>query len=350
MRSLEKKQSYSVAWNYLELIPVFILVLRRDETVEFINKKGCEILGHSKEFIIEKNWFDSFIPPETQATDKYNYARSVDKQFLQESYENSVMTSEGQKRNISWHASFIRDTAGNIQALIAAGEDITEKLIYKKFQRRQQNQHNQMVLSAVVDAQEKERTEIAGELHGNVNQILTTCKLLLESEKAKQPESIVLSNVYEYLQNAIDEIRNLSHRLDATQVRDLGLVLTIQGLIEKISLARKYDLQFILEDDDEDLSSLDERVALSIYRIVQEQISNIMKHAEALKIIISLSCSNTSIDLEITDDGKGFDLKTDRRGLGLRNIYGRVALHKGTVSIHTAPGEGCILSVCIPRR
>ena len=348
LQSLEKKHVNNSAWNYLDLAQVFILVLRRDETVEFINQRGCELLGYTKDFVIGKNWFEFFIPPATQSTDKYHYTRALEKQSLPESYENCIRTRSGQIRTVSWRGSFLRDATGNVVALVAAGEDITEKLIYKKFQRRQQSQHNQQILSAIVDAQEKERSEIANELHGNVNQILTTCKLMLEFEKSRHPGSVVLGNVYEYLQNAIDEIRSLSHRLDSTQLRDLGLVISINALIEKIRIAKKYKLEFILEGE-ECMNTLDDRIALSVYRIVQEQLSNIIKHADASSIIISLTCSDISVDLEITDNGKGFQVNTSRKGLGLRNIYGRVALHKGTVSIHTAPGQGCVVSVCIPR-
>ena len=221
------------AVTYLESAQIFILVLRRDETVEFINRKGCELLGYTKESIIGKNWFEHFIPRHSQATDKYNFARAFEKELLQEIYENCIWTKSGEQRTIAWHGSFVKDSAGSIQSILAAGDDITDKLIHKKFLRKQQQQQNQQILAAVVDAQEKERTEIAGELHGNVNQILTTCKLLLESEKSRQSSPAVLNNVYEYLQEAIDEIRNLSHRLDSTHIKHLGITSSIKSLIEK---------------------------------------------------------------------------------------------------------------------
>ncbi len=349
MTLLKRKQDLNKhALTYLEHVQVFVLVLRKDETVEYINQKGCEILGHPKEFIIDKNWFEFFIPPATQATDKYHYARAMERQALPGSYENVVQNRTGETRTISWHGSFLRDDSGIPTALVAAGEDITDKLVYKKFLRRQQTEHNQQLLTAIVDAQENERSEIANELHGNVNQILTTCKLMLETEKSKRSAPVVLRNIYDYLQTAIDEIRSLSHRLSSTQLRDFGLGISIRDLIDKIRVAKKHKVHFTLEGEDT-LHTLDRRITLSVYRVVQEQLSNIIKHAEASAITISLTCSETSVDLEIADDGKGFQLNTIRKGLGLRNIYGRVALHKGTVSIHTAPGEGCILSVCIPK-
>ena len=347
MRPSVKNSAYDTAWNYLELAQVIILVLRRDETVEFINQKGCELLGHPKEFIIGKNWFEFFIPPKTQATDKYNYARALDMQSLHESYENSIWTRAGEERNISWHASFIKDAGGNVEALLAAGEDITEQLQFKKYLRKQQQQHHHQLLSAVVDAQETERVEIAGELHGNVNQILTTCKLLLECEKAKQPDSVVLKNVYEHIQTAISEIRNLSHRLDSTQIKDFGIVASVNELVETIRLSKRYDIQFFVEGESA-LSSVNDHVALSIYRIVQEQLSNIIKHANATEVKISLQGSDSSINLEVADNGKGFDLKDGRKGLGLRNIYSRVALHKGTVNIEAGLDKGCTITVSLP--
>ena len=346
MRPSVKNTAYDTAWHYLDLAQVIILVLRRDETVEFINQTGCDLLGHPKEFIIGKNWFEFFIPPKTQATDKYNYARALDIQALRESYENSIWTRAGEERNISWHASFIKDEKGNVEALLAAGEDITEQSKVKRNLREQQHHHHQL-LSAVVDAQETEREEIAGELHGNVNQILTTCKLLLECEKARQPDSVVLGNVYEHIQTAISEIRNLSHRLDSTKLRDLGIVAGINELAEAIQLSGRYEIQFFVEEESA-LTRVKDRIALSIYRIVQEQLSNIIQHANATAIRISLQGSDNSIHLEISDNGKGFDVKNSRKGIGLRNIYSRVALHKGTVNIETGLDKGCTVSVFLP--
>ena len=347
--SLVRNDRYSdSALGYLELVQVFVLVLRKDETVEYINEKGCKLLGFPKDSVLNKNWFEHFIPQANQATDRYHYERAIERQSLPESYENLIKTRTGEIRTISWRGSFLRDPSGTLQALVVAGEDITDKLVYKKFLRRQQSQHNQEILSAIVDAQENERSEIANELHGNVNQILTTCKLMLETEKSKPSASVAIRNVYEYLQTAIEEIRNLSHRLSSAQLRDFGLGISIRELVDKIRVAKRHTVNFTLDGEDL-LPTLDRRIVLSVYRIVQEQLSNVIKHAEATAITISLNCSANSVDLEISDDGKGFHMNTTRKGLGLRNIYGRVALHKGNLSIHTAPGEGCVLSVYIPR-
>ena len=89
-------------------------------------------------------------------------------------------------------------------------------------------------------------------------------------------------------------------------------------------------------------------MSLSVFRILQEQISNIIKHAKASKIEIAVHADKNSVDFEVKDNGKGFVLKTTTKGLGLKSIYSRAELHSGTVYINTAPGEGCVLSVHIP--
>jgi signal transduction histidine kinase len=88
---------------------------------------------------------------------------------------------------------------------------------------------------------------------------------------------------------------------------------------------------------------------LSLFRIVQEQLNNILKPAGARQVVITLTHSEKAIELEIQDDGKGFKLTSVNKGLGLKNIYNRAELFNGKVTIHhSAPGEGCMVSVYIP--
>jgi signal transduction histidine kinase len=156
-----------------------------------------------------------------------------------------------------------------------------------------------------------------------------------------------VKNTYKYLQVAIDEIRNLSHRLNPAQLEDIGLENSIKELLLRMNAAGKFAAQFYVNDSAA-LKKLEYKTSLSLFRIIQEQLSNVVKHANASQVRITMEISKDFLDLEISDNGKGFDTKNTIKGLGLKNIRNRAEFHRGTTYIAAAPGEGCLLSVCIP--
>ena len=334
--------------DYLDIAGVIIVVIKPDETVELVNKKGCELLGYEKEEIEGSKWFDRFVPE-----DEREESRSYFKQMLQndtppiEYYENAVLTKQNDIRIIQWHNAYLRNEQGDIIAILSSGEDTTTKKVLQSLLAAQESEKRKQILAAVLEAQENERHDIAFELHDNVNQILTTCKILLESEIKKQGGSVFVKNSYRYLQNAIDEIRNLSHRLNPAHLEDMGLEESLREMLHRLDIAGKFDVQLSINDPAA-LRQIDYHISLSIFRIVQEQINNILKHADASFVRISIELSKQFIDVEIVDNGKGFIPTSVKRGLGLTNIRNRAEFHRGVSHINSAPGEGCVLSICLP--
>jgi PAS domain S-box-containing protein len=334
--------------DYLDIAGVIIVVIKPDETVELINKRGCEVLGYTKEQIEGQKWFDQFVPH-----DEREESRNFFKQMLRnddqpiEYFENAILTKKNEIRIIQWHNAYLRNDQGEVIAILSSGEDTTTKKVLQSRLAVQESEKRKQILAAVLEAQENERHDIAYELHDNVNQILTTCKILLESEIQKQGGSEFVKNSYQYLQNAIDEIRNLSHRLNPAQLEDIGLEEALREMIRHLELTGKFDVQLAINDP-QGLKKIDYHISLSIFRIIQEQINNIIKYADASFVRITIELSNQVIDVEINDNGKGFNPKTVVKGLGLANIRNRAEFHRGTSYVSSAPGEGCILSVCLP--
>ena len=204
------------------------------------------------------------------------------------------------------------------------------------------------VAEAVVDAQEKERADIALELHDNVNQILSTVRLYLDlaiiNEKDRVP---LLQRSSKGLANAVNEISKLSHSLVPSSVTDLGLVASIDDMINNLQHMQRMKAEFHHAGNVEVMS---EKHKLVLFRIIQEQVTNVLKHADASALTIDLVSEPASISLTISDDGKGADpgsLKF-KKGVGLYNIANRAELFNGKLSIITAPGEGFRLNVLIP--
>jgi len=336
------------AEKYLDLAAGIVIAIDCHQLVQFINERGCVLLEASKPEIIGKNWFDHFLPK-----DKREEVRAIFLSLMQtgvmpvQQYENRVLTKKGNSRFISWYHTIISEKETKVSGILSLGEDITDKTILLQRLSMQEETKRQQLVSAVIDAQEKERHEIAVELHDNVNQILTTCKLLLEQEAHDGNASAFVVNTSQYLQTAIDEIRSLSHRLTPTHLEGISFRQAIEEMVNKINLAGKLKISVAIKGAGF-LNRLPASVSLSVFRILQEQMSNIIKYAEANKVQIAIYADKDSVDFEVKDNGKGFDLKNAAKGLGLKSIYSRAELHNGTVYINTAPGEGCVLSVYIP--
>ena len=122
-----------------------------------------------------------------------------------------------------------------------------------------------------------------------------------------------------------------------------GLVNSITDMLGNIS--RVYDLKFITNWEGIDEPQLSDQLKLTIYRILQEQLNNILKHAKAKTVSIELKQHVILLELNIKDDGIGFDVSSKRNGVGLQNIISRTELFNGNVSINSQPGKGCELIV-----
>jgi signal transduction histidine kinase len=131
------------------------------------------------------------------------------------------------------------------------------------------------------------------------------------------------------------------------QFHELDLVGHITRLVKDIRLAAPYNIQFT-HDEWSDIELLEKERKLALFRIVQEQIKNIILHARAANVRISLHCHDAQVRLSIHDDGQGFDPTRTPQGLGLSHIYERSRACNGEVTLETAPGKGCLLIVRMP--
>jgi signal transduction histidine kinase len=201
------------------------------------------------------------------------------------------------------------------------------------------------IAQAAVSAQEKERADVGKELHDNISQMLTSTKLFLDIMRNKTPDEM-LDRSIKNINTIIKEIRNISKALVPSSIEDLGLIASLNDLLDNIRITNIIDIEFYPDSDVETL--INENYKLTLYRIVQEQINNIVKHAEAKTVLIELFHENNMIELVVTDDGRGFDPTTVKKGHGLKNMRSRAELLNGTIEMITAPGKGCKLKVHIP--
>jgi PAS domain S-box-containing protein len=232
-------------------------------------------------------------------------------------------------------------------AILCIGNNVTEKLLLEKELEDEKTKRQKEITEAVLKAQENERDEIGSELHDNVCQILASAKLYMGMLK-KQPGSVmeIADEAEKLISSAIEELRLLSHALISPVLERSSLRQSIEKIADLIKRTTSIKVSHQFIDLNETLLNADMR--LVVYRIVQEQFNNIIKHAKAKNIKLLLSVSNEYLHLQINDDGIGFDVGRIAGGVGLLNINTRAALFNGKVSVTSQPGAGTSLQVLLP--
>lgn len=237
----------------------------------------------------------------------------------------------------------------NEDAVMVIAQNVTDELELERKLEDERNLRDQQLTEAIISAQETERADIGRELHDNVNQILGASRLYLgyakRSSAAKKNELIDKSS--EYILDAIEEIRKLSKSLVSPLQRQQTLEIAISNLADDLMMAHNFSITVGAEGFEG--VNLNDKFKLNIFRIVQEQLNNIIKHANSNNITIVLSSTDRGVRIEIADDGKGFDISQQRKGIGLSNIQSRTELYNGTMEVISSPGEGCRLIIDFPR-
>lgn len=239
-------------------------------------------------------------------------------------------------------------TAGLFCALLA-GFYVIRRRDLRRHQRDQD-----ALWRILLDAQERERRRIASELHNSLGQNILVIKnrallgleLGMQSEVQEQFEQIIKASSL-----AMDEVRHIVHNLSTHQLQQLGLTQAIEAMIDL--LAASTSLRF-----DRQLESVDDvcspEAALNLYRIIQEALNNVVKHAHASRVTVQLIRDVHHLRLVVRDDGRGFEPATIRDsatpGMGLKDIVGRIRLLSGKEQIESQPNQGTTLSVTIPLR
>lgn len=232
---------------------------------------------------------------------------------------------------------------------------ITFLLVYNKKHkhfREEQLRFQQTLLQSQLEIQEQTLKNISQEIHDNVGQVLTLAKLNLTTlmmNDAQAPDQVKASQ--QLIAKAINDLRSLSHSLNTEYVQNMGLVRSVEYELEMLQKTGAIKTSFTIEGS---VQRLEAQKELIIFRIIQEAIHNIMKHAEASSIYVSVSFSANDMQVSVADDGKGFDLSplndpgNQQFGLGLRNMHNRATLIGAKFSLTSEPNKGTTLHFSLP--
>ncbi|MBC6605549.1 PAS domain S-box protein [Hymenobacter sp. BT188] len=233
------------------------------------------------------------------------------------------------------------NTEGKVEGGLVLIRDVTERVRLAEEATQLKLRQQQEVHSAILTTQEEERKRIAEALHNGVGQLLYATKLNLENRAGGNSSR---ESALALLEEAIKATRTISFELTPGILQDFGLKSALEELVKRIPHAGLHVHLYMKGDFDK----LPQQLEVSVYRIVQELLNNIIKHAKAREAFVHVVQEDGHIVISVEDDGQGFEpaqAKAKHSGIGLTSIRNRVDLLAGTLSIDSRPGRGTIVSI-----
>ncbi len=301
-----------------------------------------------KSKISYEEWMEFFLPEEREIMKK-----KIDTVFESEkkSWDDNFqfICPDGSLSHVKIRSNIVRDGDGKTIRVIGVIHDISKTQKLEEDLDREIRIKGSQITEAVTDAKELERSDIGKELHDNVNQLLGASMLYLDmARKDVKNGEIYLLHSSEYTYSAIEEIRKLSKGLMTDAIKDFGLCQAFEKIIR--DTMEIYPLKIHCKLIPSLEKTMSEKFKLNILRIFQEQLNNILKHANASEIHVTMSETKKVFSLTIADDGIGFNMKQKVKnpGIGISNIFSRAQFYRGKATFITEPGKGCKLVVAFP--
>jgi PAS domain S-box-containing protein len=333
------KTTYDVTWDW-DIVINLISFGRNYEQV-FGSKLPAPKISY-------ETWLD-FFQPEEKETLKKKITKIFDSE--EKNWEDSFQfrCPDGTLSYVIIRSNILRDEAGKAIRMIGVIHDISKMQKLEATLDREIRINKSQKAEAIVEAKEMERSDIGKELHDNVNQLLGASMLYLEmARKDIQNGEIYLIHSSEYTMTAIEEIRKLTKGLLSDTIKDFGLCGAIEHIVKDTMEIYPVKIHCKLGPALE--GAMSEKFKMNAFRIIQEQLNNILKHANASDINITMAKKKAAFVLSIADNGIGFDntKKKSHEGIGISNIVSRAESYRGKARFITGPGKGCKLVISFP--
>ena len=321
------------------------IVIIQDAKYLFVNRKFCEITGYSREELIGSDFF-LVVSSDTLEIVKRRHRERMEGKEVPSIYETKLMTKNGGTKYVEVNAGLIEYK--DKKADLVVFRDLTDRKIY---QRDLRNLSEKLMVTL-----EEERKRISRELHDEIGQALSAINISVEimekNKDLKEGAPKKLTEIKNLIEKTLDDIHRISYDLRPYMLDEFGLISALRWFADTYQERTGIEVSVQIEGQE---SNLPQSIDTLIYRVAQEGLTNVSKHANARKVEILLDYHEDSLELVLRDDGKGFDQKEamqatfhELRGLGLFGIRERLALFDGTLSIESKHGKGTTLCARIP--
>lgn len=236
--------------------------------------------------------------------------------------------------------------------IIAVGVVVLNQHFQKNLYRQRlaqeeiKNKHQQELLTSSILVQEQERKRIAQDIHDELGALLSISRMhlvQLEEKNQDTANTAALQNIRSLTEKALSSMRKISHELMPPQLETFGLIKTLEAVAGHANKTGNIEITI---DADDDFPELSWPLKLGLYRIIMELINNTLKHANADNISIALDFTGGMISCIYSDNGKGIQPNTEKKGLGLKSIEGRASSMKGNVHIgEQAEGFNAVVTI-----
>jgi PAS domain S-box-containing protein len=342
--------------------PAYLWLTSSDTQNSFINKRLAAFLG-TEHTSLGENWIDYLHPDDRPAT--FTAFQNAFPRALPVSVECRIRRYDGEYRWVLDQALPRLSSDGEFLGHAGSLTDITEAKIAQEesraandalanelAERRRAERQILGLTDRLISAQEEERSRIGRELHDNLSQRIAAVSIMLSGLKRQIPERDSglreqADRAHQRLSQVAEVIRNISHELHPAILEHAGLTAAVRAHCSEFMALTGVEIEF---QADEPFTNSPADVSLCIYRVTQEGLQNVMKHARTKAAHVWLARREGRICLTITDKGVGFDANetSASSGLGLISMRERVKLVHGTLELTSKPSEGTTLRACIP--
>jgi len=350
---LQREQTFTAA--VLESAAALVMVTDMHGHIDRFNLACCRLSEYSFAEVEGKLFWDVLVPPEEMEAVKQGYQELAESRSARE-HENHWVDRSGQRHLISWSSTAVTEAQDATRHLVWVGVDVTEaRLAEHALQQTEILRHSQEQLrtltAGLVEAQEEERRRISQELHDDISQRLAA--LAIQAEVLHQAHGISadelqgkLGELQKQMEALSEDLRHTARNLHPFTLTQLGLEPALRSYCAEFSSLKQFKVRFTARALPGTIPSA---VALCVYRVVQEALGNVAKHAGAKRAVVSVSGSGGALHVDIRDNGHGFDLDQAKgKGLGLISMEERVRQLGGTFSISPRPGDGTRIEIRIP--
>jgi PAS domain S-box-containing protein len=312
-----------------------------------VNIAAEQITGVTRDKLIGSMFMDHFTEPE-KAREGY---RTVFKEGLVRDYPLTMVHAEAGQRDVLFNATLFEDASGMIKGVFAVARDITDRK-RSEVELRKSKELLEKLNRHLIDVRENERKQIALTLHDDLGQRLTGLYLniaWLKNRSGKQTDDVKakLDEISTMVNDTIESIKETSSFLRPDMLYELGLIPAINSQLKKFE--KQSDIKCIFNCDP-DLKIDDDQLSLTLFRILQESLTNIARHSGASRAEVSLHRVKDEIEMTVRDNGIGITKENinSMKAMGIAGMKERVRGVKGSLHINAESGVGTSININIP--